>query len=129
MPSYVYDHIHLISTDPVRAAEFYEKAFGAKRQDLRNHPDGAISVVLNLPGTKLLITSCRTDEARTSSGSTRKYFGLEHWGLITDNMDETVKHLKAMGVQFVQEVTKFPGLSLCYIMAPDNVLVEIMQRN
>jgi hypothetical protein len=37
-------------------------------------------------------------------------------------------NLKSMGVQFVQEVTRFPGLSIAYIMAPDNVIIEIMER-
>jgi catechol 2,3-dioxygenase-like lactoylglutathione lyase family enzyme len=128
MPNYVYDHIHLISADPEKAAVFYEQAFGAIRTDLRKHPDGATSVVLSLPGTKLIITSSRINEARKPAVSPRQHLGLEHWGVMTDNMNETEKHLKAMGVEFVQEVTHFPALSLCYVMAPDNVLVEILER-
>jgi catechol 2,3-dioxygenase-like lactoylglutathione lyase family enzyme len=128
VPNYTYDHIHLISADPEKAAGFYEQAFGAKRVDTRAHPDGATSVILSLPGTKLLITSAKTGEVRSPADPPRKHLGLEHWGLITDNLEETAKHLKSMGVEFVQEVTKYPGLSLCYIKAPDNVLVEIMQR-
>jgi len=48
MPNYAYDHVHLISSDPVKAAEFYEKAFGAKRTNISTHADGAISVMLSL---------------------------------------------------------------------------------
>ena len=128
MPNYVYDHIHLISSNPVKAAEFYENAFGAKRTNMSTRPDGAISVMLSLNGTKLLIQSPRTSDKRTLLDSPQKYFGLEHWGIMTDNLDETVTNLKSMGVQFVQEVTRFPGLSIAYIMAPDNVIVEIMER-
>jgi hypothetical protein len=43
-------------------------------------------------------------------------------------MDEAVKNLKTMGVQFIQEVTRFPGLSIAYVMGPDNVIIEIMER-
>ncbi|MGA2527429.1 MAG: VOC family protein [Smithellaceae bacterium] len=128
MPNYAYDHVHLISSDPVKAAEFYEKAFGAKRTNISTHADGAISVMLSLTGTKLLIQSPRTSDTRTLLDSPQKYFGLEHWGITTDNLDETVTNLKSMGVQLIQEITRFPGLSIAYIMAPDNVIVEIMER-
>ena len=40
----------------------------------------------------------------------------------------TVQDLKSMGVQLIREITRFPGLSIAYIMAPDNVIVEIMER-
>jgi predicted enzyme related to lactoylglutathione lyase len=128
MPNYVFDHVHLISSNPVKAAEFYEKAFGAKRTNMNTHADGTISVMLSLTGTKLLIQSSRTSDKRNLLDSPQKYFGLEHWGITTDNLDETVTNLKSMGVQFVQEVTRFPGLSIAYIMATDNVIVEIMER-
>lgn len=31
MARYMYDHVHLISPNPVKAVEFYEHAFGATR--------------------------------------------------------------------------------------------------
>ena len=76
MPNYAYDHVHLISSDPVKAAEFYEKAFGAKRTNISTHADGAISVMLSLTGTKLLIQSPRTSDTRTLLIH-HKYFGLD----------------------------------------------------
>ena len=128
MPNYSYDHVHLISSDPIKAAEFYEKAFGAKRVNVATHSDGTTFAVLSLPGTKIIIGSPPHNERRTLQDSPQKYLGLEHWGIMTDNLDETVRNLKVMGVQFVQEVTRFPGLSIAYIMGPDNVLIEIMER-
>ena len=128
MPKYFYDHIHLIACDPIKSAEFYEKAFGAKRVNLTKHADGATMIVLSLTGTKIIIRSPQNDEKRISLDSPQKYFGLEHFGIMTDNLDETARNLKAMGVRFVQEVTRFPELSIAYVMAPDNVLVEIMER-
>ena len=128
MPKYFYDHVHLISSDPIKAAEFYEKAFGAKRVNMMTHADGDTVIILSLPGTKILIRSPQTDETRTSLDSPQKYFGLEHFGIMTDNLDATARNLKAMGVRFIQEVTRFPELSIAYVKAPDNVLVEIMER-
>ena len=128
MPKYFYDHVHLIASDPIKAADFYEKAFGAKRLNQATHADGATVIVLSLTGTKILIRSPQSSESRISLDSPQKYFGLEHFGIITDNLDETARNLKAMGVHFVQEITRFPELSIAYVMAPDNVLVEIMER-
>ena len=128
MPNYVYDHVHLISADPIKAADFYEKAFGAKRVNVTTHADGTTSAVLNLTGTKIVIGSPPHNEPRIAIDSPQKYFGLEHWGIITDRMDEAVRSLKAMDVQFIQEVTRFPGLSIAYIKGPDNVIIEIMER-
>lgn len=51
MPNYVYDCVHLISSNPVKAAEFHEKAFSAKRTNMSTHADSAISVMLNLTGS------------------------------------------------------------------------------
>ena len=31
MPSYTFDHIHLISPDPDKTADFYVKMFGGKK--------------------------------------------------------------------------------------------------
>jgi catechol 2,3-dioxygenase-like lactoylglutathione lyase family enzyme len=128
VPKYFYDHVHLISSDPIKAAEFYEQGFGAKRVNLTRHADGATVIVLTLTGTKIIIRSPQSNEARIPLDSPQKYFGLEHFGIMTDNLDEAVRNLKDMGVHFVQEITRFLELSIAYVMAPDNVLVEIMER-
>lgn len=127
MPKYFYDHVHLIASDPVKAAEFYEKAFGAKRVSVTPGPDGTTAVELSLTGTRLLIRNAVASDARAPD-SPRKHLGLEHWGIRTDNIDVTAKNLKAMGVQFVQEVTEArPGMKMAFVMAPDNVLIEILE--
>ena len=95
---------------------------------MMTHADGDTVIILSLPGTKILIRSPQNGEMRNPLDSPQKYFGLEHFGIMTDNLDETARNLKAMGVRFVQEVTRFPELSIAYVMAPDNVLVEIMER-
>ena len=72
MPNYFYDHVHLIASDPFKAAEFYKKAFGAKRVSAMTHIDGATSIILNLAGSKILISSPRNNEARTPLDSPQK---------------------------------------------------------
>ncbi|MBI2831081.1 MAG: VOC family protein [Chloroflexi bacterium] len=128
MPQYAYDHVHLISPDPVKTAEFYEKAFGATRVSVTPRPDGRTLVELSLSGSRLLLMNTVAGDSRPPD-SPRKRYGLEHFGVRTDNLDETAKNLKAMGVQFVQEITvSRPGLRIAFIMAPDNVLIELMEK-
>ena len=127
MPQYFYDHVHLIAPDPVKTAEWYEKAFNAKRVSVQQRPDGRTSVELNLSGTRLLIISTLASDKRADD-SPRKYYGLEHWGVRTDNLDEAVKNLKAMGVNFIQDITQArPGVRISFLMAPDNVLIELLE--
>ena len=55
MPNYWFDHIHLISPDPLKTADLYEKMFGARRVGTRNLADGRILVDLDLNGTMVLV--------------------------------------------------------------------------
>lgn len=127
MPQYFYDHVHIVSPDPLKTAEFYEKAFNAKRVSVQERPDGRTSVDLNLNGSRVLIINT-TPGDRREGDAPRKYYGLEHFGVRTDNLDEAVKNLKAMGIQFVQDITApRPGARLSFLMAPDNVLIELFE--
>jgi len=38
MPKYWFDHVHLISRDPVTTADFYEKNFGTIPMAVFSHP-------------------------------------------------------------------------------------------
>lgn len=127
MAQYFYDHIHHIAQDPVKTAEWYEKAFKMKRVSVQQRPDGRTSVELNLSNTRVLIISPLPTDKRNPDNP-RGYYGLEHWGIRTDNLDEAVKDLKAMGVKFVQDITVArPGVRISFLMAPDNVLIELLE--
>ena len=128
MANYRYDHIHLMSPDPLKTAQFYEQMFDAKKNDVRELPDGRTSVSLDLNGSNILIVHPKAHPAPTQ-GSPENNYGLEHFGLITDNIDTAVKELKAKGVQFKQEITvPRPGLRIAYLWAPENVLIELVER-
>ncbi len=119
MPKYWFDHIHLMSPDPVKTAEFYEKMFGAEQVGKRDLGDGRVFVNLNLNGTTILVSSPRGDDTRT---------GLHHYGIRTDSLDKAVDELKAKGVKFTQEITEIrPGFKISYFLAPENVSVELQE--
>ncbi len=114
-----YDHVHLNSPDPLQTAEFYEKVLGATRDGVRDLPDGRIMVSLTLTGTRILISRPIAD---------KPYDSLEHFGILTDNMEETVGQLKAYGIKFRNETQVQNGIKYAHFWAPDNVLVELIQK-
>jgi catechol 2,3-dioxygenase-like lactoylglutathione lyase family enzyme len=118
MAKYKFDHIHLMSPDPVKTAEFYEKKFGAKLKESMNLGEGRVMLSLNLGGVTLLISKA-TDE---------KQYGLAHFGISTPDLKEAVDELKAKNVKFTMEITKIsPQLTISFLAAPDNVRLELTE--
>jgi len=125
MPKYKFAHVHVISVDPVKTAEFYEKNLGAKIEGVRKVSDGSTNVDLDLGGTKLLIRQPR-QKALLPADYSPNEGGVEHIGLYTDDIDASVNELKANDVPFVQEVRQLPTHKVAFFLAPENVLVELM---
>ena len=119
MPSYIFDHIHLISQDPVKTAEFYEKIFGATQISKRVLGNGRVIIKLNLNETKILVSKPTSDQADT---------GLGHFGIRTNNLEKAVDELKAKGVKFTQEITEIqPGFKISFFIGPENVSIELQE--
>ncbi len=55
-------------------------------------------------------------------------YGLEHFGLRTDNLIEAVAKLKAIGLECVQEITVVSLTSrVAFFVSLDNVLIEFKE--
>jgi catechol 2,3-dioxygenase-like lactoylglutathione lyase family enzyme len=123
MPEYWYDHVHLVSPDVAKTAEFYEKNFNARRVYLRELPGGRMSAELNLNGSRILIgQSSGVAPAAGAAG------GLEHFGIKTDNLESAVASLKANGVKFRNEIMELrPGVKITFMWGHDNVLIELLE--
>ena len=119
MPDYWLDHIHLMSPEPVKTAEFYEKMFGARRVNMQDSGNGRAMVNLDLNGTTILITQRMGDNAQT---------GLAHFGIATDNLDEAVDELKAKDVKFTLDAREVrPGFKISFLLAPEDVPIELQE--
>ena len=126
MPDYWFDHIHLISTDPSKTADLYEKMFGARRVGTRKLADGRIAVDLDLNGAMIIIMQPRAKQMAPGTAQT----GLEHFGVRTDNLEAAVAELKAEGVNFVQDITvSRPGVKISFLLTPENTLIELLERS
>lgn len=126
MPEYWFDHVHLVSPDPIKTAEFYQKTFGARREGVQNLPDGRTLVSVSFGGTAIRVTNPR--KSPLVPGILPTGFGIEHFGLRTDNLEAAVASLKSQDMKFVQEITALPsGTKISFFLTPENVLVELLE--
>ncbi|HSW58808.1 MAG TPA: VOC family protein [Dehalococcoidales bacterium] len=120
MPDYNFEHVHLISENPLKSAEFYVKYLGAVQESVMNMPGGAKAVRLKIKDSLIIISPPRVSPP---------VFGLDHFGLTTDNMQASVAELKAAGCTFRGEpVELFPGTNIAFFWTPERVLVELVEE-
>jgi len=127
MPNHSFHHIHLTSPNPVKTAKFYQDMFNAEEVRKTEHPNGNVSVDLNLGGVMILVMP-QSAQAKTAPTERGAISGLEHIGIRTDDMDTTVASLKANGVKFRDDIIDFrPGVRIAFFWAPEEVLVELVE--
>ncbi len=116
MPNHTFDHLHLMSPDPFKTAEFYVKHFGAKQVNDPDPNGERVTVNLDLNGTTMLISKAAGD-AQT---------GLVHFGIQSDDLDKSIEELKAAGVEFTMEKREIRSdFIISFLLAPENVSIEL----
>ena len=126
-PRISFDHIHLISKDPIAAADWYvEKLDGriAANTEVR----GAPQVLVQFDGATVIIRGQRTGE--TASDGNGLQWGIDHYGFqVESDFDDYCDQLKAKGVVFDLDPVDFgPNLRIAFIQAPDGVSIELLHR-
>jgi lactoylglutathione lyase len=126
MANYWYDHVHLMSPDPLKTAGFYQKMFDAQMVRSRKEPDGRTTVGLSLNGSRLLIA--QTPVRQVPEPPSVPPPGLEHFGIKTDDIETTVANLKGIGVRFREDIAvRRADLRVAFFWAPENVLMELVE--
>ena len=113
MATYRYDHIHFRSEDPLAARAFWEGTFGATvvRENLLG---GAPSFTFDLNGMRFQVSGRAEGENPVKSGSEPRY-GLDHFGLVVDDMDNAAAELRAKGVEFICDPWEIrPGVKIAF---------------
>ena len=118
MPNYSLEHVHLNSSDPQKAAAFYEKMLGARITGTGAMPDGRKNVNVDINGLVLRITE-------TAEG---KDDGLDHIGFETDDIEKGMADAKAEGCDIVKEIGPLKGGKFAFFSGPDGVLVELLEK-
>ena len=127
MGAFKYDHVHLRSPDPEETAGYYEKMFGA--EIIRSvQSDGRERIDLNLGGLTVFIA--KVDPGKVGPPPEPPFQGLEHLGLSVHPIDEAVAELKKKGAEVTREPTTIrPGVRIAFIRGPQNVHIELLDRN
>ena len=125
--SWSYDHIHLKASNLDESISFYEKNFNAEKKFSRELR-GMSLVGMDINGMTLLISDTAEGE-NPKPGSADPQFGLIHFGLLCDNLEQKIEELKNNGVEFTMDLTDIGGgTKIAFIKAPDEVLIELLQR-
>jgi catechol 2,3-dioxygenase-like lactoylglutathione lyase family enzyme len=126
---YSLNHVHLKAPDPKETADWYVKAFNFKilRDEVRGSGDRFIRCQTE-DGVIFNISAARTGE-QMGGGDATPHFGLEHFGVDTDDLEGDLKRLAEMGAPLVEGPRTNPGNgnTVAFIQAPDNVRIELVQ--
>lgn len=130
MHGYRLDHIHLNSRDPQAAAEYYRRTFGARVIE-SVQLDGQPRFDVDLDGLMIFIAPIAPTSPDAAPAPAGNALGIAHFGLRVDDLDEAVAALRRAGARFAVEpyVSKRkPGLRVAFVEAPENVLIELLER-
>ena len=128
MPKYTYDHIHLRSRDPMATAQYYHEMFDAKIIE-SVQSDGRKRIDLDINGFTVFIARVSADDDIPAAPK-EPIMGLDHFGLRVDNLEEAAAKLKQQGAEFtVEPYVLRPGVKIAFVLAPDDVRIELLERS
>ena len=126
--TYTYDHIHVRTKDPEGMATFFETMFGARVLRL-TQSDGVPRVDLDVNGLAIFIASVPPEE-HIDLSPRDPHLGLDHFGFRVDDIDGAVADLRSKGAEIYTEPrTIRPGVRIAFVRGPDDVRIEILQRD
>ncbi len=121
LPTFQLEHLHAWSRDPEATARGYVEMFGAQVLDRLETANG-LRVILSLGGTLLFV------EQASDLGGPARRTGLEHFALATEQFDDTVDRLRAMGCVFETEPRRArPNARIAFVEVPGGGRVEIVE--
>ncbi|RPG42156.1 MAG: VOC family protein [Hyphomicrobiaceae bacterium TMED74] len=135
-PPLRFDHIHIISRDPKSSVNWYVEMFGAT-VIADTVARGAPQIFLDIGGAKIVIRGQRPGEHPVDSKpiephsdfSSHGEWGTDHFGFLFDgDLEAFCAELQDKGVTFPVPLKHgVNGKLLCYVAAPDNVSIELME--
>lgn len=121
-----FHHVHVKGPDPRKTAQWYVDVFGARVKDQMVR-GGAPFISLELGGV-LINVSGAEDGEKLPRGVAERHFGLEHFGLSVDSIDELMPVFRRLGVDILHAPPPGQnGARAVFIRAPDDVRIEVYQ--
>ena len=132
-----FDHVHIISKEPDKSAQWYVDMLDA-RMTSEQQVRGALQVGVELGGVTILLRGKRVGENPNLASpiqhfgdySSHNEWGVDHLGFIYQgDLKKFCDEIRERGVTFAVEPIEFlPGTTICYVSAPDNVTIELIQK-
>jgi lactoylglutathione lyase len=123
----VFDHVHLISEDPQKAASWYADNLGGKIV-LSQEVLGAPQFHVAFDDITIIIRGQRPGENPERGNSL--LWGIDHFGFqVPGDFDRFCADLKGKGIRFTLDPVNFsPSLRIAFLEGPDGVILELLQR-
>ena len=120
-------HIHIKSKDPRASARWWADMFGATIK-----PELEFGTMLFAPveldGVQINLTGPAPGEDDVIADPPAvPYYGLEHIGLMTEDLDADLARFEEQGLTIYERRTGAGGLEIAFVATPDDVYVELLQ--
>lgn len=128
------DHFHVYAIDPEGSARYYTEVFGAEPIGKAPSSHGGAMHFLRLGGVALVLAPYPAGvepgtPAPYRDGMYQRGFGVAHFGLHVDDLEEAVELVRRRGGTILSEPRANSGLRFAYIGAPDGVIVELLEHH
>lgn len=126
--AYAINHIHLKSDDPGTSSQWWVDAFGftVVSDTVRDFGDRFVTMESS-NGIRVNLSGPRTGKT-LGPGDAGVHEGLEHFGLDSEDLEADIERLTGMGAEVMQGPTEAGAIRICFLKAPDNVRIELIQR-
>jgi lactoylglutathione lyase len=114
------NHLHIKSSDPRKAAEWFVAHLGAKIVT-ENRTGESATFRLDLHGLALNVTDFLEGQKLA------QHYGMEHLALDTDDVFGEVEKLKRAGARILEERQLPDGRHVCFFEGPEGVRLEVME--
>jgi len=119
-------HVHIKSKDPRRSARWWADMFGA-RLLAEIEFAGMLFAPVELDGVRLNISSPPPSEG-TGEPPGIPYYGLEHLGLLTEDLDADLARFEEQGLEIYERRPGAGGYEIAFVATPDGVCLELLQE-
>jgi catechol 2,3-dioxygenase-like lactoylglutathione lyase family enzyme len=122
MIEFKWDHLQLCSANAEATAAWFARCLNA---EIVRRPG---RVDLRIGSINLFITPLANAQAgRLPQGEQRQ--GIDHFGVVVDDLDAAFEHLLRCDAEIVAPVKQVrAGVRACFVRAPGDILVEILER-
>lgn len=126
--AHAFHHVHIKSQNARASARWWADMFGAVVL-----PEVRFGEMLFTPvsigGVQVTITDPGPEESgRTGGPPAIPYFGLEHIGILVDDLDALLARFEEQGLPVYERRPGAGGFEIAFVGTPDGVCLELLQE-